>query len=279
MLKSDNLRIMKTILLLCSILAVAITSTAQVKERSIVISTNLGDIKCRLYNDTPLHRDKFLQEAAKEYYNGTLFYRVIKNFMIQGGSKGTKNAKPGQRIGYGDPDFTVSDEILPNHIHKKGALCAPRQPDAINPFKQSDISQFFIIQGKVYRPGELDTMELARNLPLQKEIQQRLMTPQISAQLQKLKEEKKVEEFRAIANPIKEQMEAEMRLHPERLKFTPEQRKAFTTIGGYPDLDGKYTIFGEVISGFEVIDKIANLKTDANNRPLIDVRLNVKVLK
>jgi len=277
MLKSDNLRIMKIILLLFSILMVAIPSTAQEKERLIFISTNMGDIKCRLYNDTPLHRDKFIQEATAGFYNGTLFYRVIRNFMIQGGSRDTKNAKPGQRIGYGDPAFTVSDEILPNHIHKKGALCAPRQPDEINPFKQSDISQFFIIQGKVYRPGELDTMELARNRPLQKEIQQRLMTPQVIEQLRKLKEEKKVEEFRKIANPIKEQMEAELRLHPERLKFTVEQRKAFTTIGGYPDLDGKYTIFGEVVSGFEVIDKIANLKTDANNRPLMDVRLNVVI--
>lgn len=268
---------MKLILLLFCVLMVTIPSAAQVKERLIVISTNLGDIKCKLYNDTPLHRDKFIQEAANGFYNGTLFYRVIKNFLIQGGSKDTKNAKPGQRIGYGDPAFTVPDEILPNHIHKKGALCAPRQPDEINPFKQSDISQFFIIQGKVYRSGELDTMELARNLPIQKEIQQRLMTPQVTAQLQKLKEEKKVEEFRAIANPIKEQMEAEMRLHPGRLKFTPEQRKAFTTIGGYPDLDGKYTIFGEVVSGFEVIDKIANLKTDTNNRPLMDVRLTVVI--
>lgn len=268
---------MKNLLILIYLLTSAATLTAQVKERMVVISTNMGDIKCKLYNDTPLHRDKFIQEAANGFYNGTLFYRVIKNFMIQGGSRDTKNAKPGQRIGYGDPAFTVADEIRPNHIHKKGALCAPRQPDEINPFKQSDISQFFIIQGKVYRSGELDTMEMAKNQPLQKEIQQRLMTPQIIAQLQKLKEEKKVAEFRAIANPIKEQMEAELRLHPERLKFTAEQRKAFTTVGGYPDLDGKYTIFGEVVSGFEVIDKIAALKTDANNRPLTDVRLKVVI--
>ncbi len=268
---------MKILILIAFLLALVASSSAQDKERVIVITTNLGDITCKLYNDTPLHRDKFLREAAAGFYNGTLFYRVIKNFMIQGGSKDTKNALPGQRIGYGDPEFTVADEIRPNHIHKRGALCAPRQPDEINPLMQSDISQFFIIHGKVYRPGELDTMELARNLPLQKEIQKRLMTPQIVAQLQKLKEEKKVEEFRAIANPIKEQMEVEMRIHPERLKFTPEQRKAFTTVGGYPELDGKYTIFGEVISGFEVIEKIAALKTDANNRPIKDVRLNIVI--
>lgn len=261
--------------LLFIFLCTTIHGSAQQREHIIIIATNLGEIKCKLYNDTPLHRDKFLQEATTGYYDGTLFYRVIKHFMIQGGSSDTKNAKPGQRIGYGDPDFTVSDEIIPIHIHKKGALCAPRQPDEINPFKQSDISQFFIIQGSVYRSGELDTMELAKNRPIHKEIQNRLMTPQVIEKLRQLKAEKKVEEFRAIADPIKAQIDTEMRLHPGRLKFTPQQREAYTTIGGYPELDGKYTIFGEVIGGFDVIDRIANLKTDSNNRPFQDVKIKI----
>lgn len=270
---------MRTFWLSILFLSFTAEAFAQGNERIILISTTMGDIKCKLYNDTPLHRDKFVTEAAKGFYDGTLFYRVIKDFMIQGGSRDSRNAAPGARIGYGDPAFTVNDEIRTNHIHKKGALCAPRQPDAINPFKQSDISQFFLIQGRVYRPGELDTLELARNLPIQKEIRARLMTPAVNAKLKQLREEKKTEEFRAIADPIKEQIEAELLLHPNHLKFTDEQRNAYTTVGGYPQLDGQYTIFGEVISGFEVIDKIAALKTDKNDRPLTDVKLTVKVLK
>jgi peptidyl-prolyl cis-trans isomerase B (cyclophilin B) len=255
-----------------------ITVKGQEKERVIIISTNMGDIKCRLYNDTPKHRDKFLREASKGHYNGTLFYRVIENFMIQGGSKDSRNAAAGKHIGYGDPAFTVNDEIRENHIHKKGALCAPRQPDEINPFKQSDISQFFIVQGRVYRSGELDTMEMAVNIPIKKRIRKKCMTAEVRAKLKQLKAEGKVKEFRALANPVKEQMEAEFLLDPGRLQFSEAQREAYTTVGGYPDLDGKYTIFGEVVEGLDVVDRIAAMKTDSNNRPLKDVVIKVRVL-
>ena len=235
-------------------------------------------MKLRLYDDTPKHRDAFIELANEEYYNGTLFYRVIQDFLIQGGSKSSKDAPPGKRIGYGDPDKTVDDEILSHYFHKKGALCAPRQPDEINPFKQSDISQFFIVKGRVHSEGELDTMEMAVNRPIRNAIVQKHMTSEIRATLKKLKEEKKVDEFREIADKVREDIEAEYNLHTETIKFSEEQRKAYTTVGGYPDLDGKYTIFGECISGFEVIDKIAALKTDANNRPLTDVKINVTIL-
>jgi len=270
----------KKIVFLLLLLFAVLEIHAQETEHIVVISTNFGDMKCKLYNDTPKHRDKFLQEAQKGYYNGTLFYRVIRNFLIQGGAADSRNAPPGKRIGYGNPAFTVDDEIRPNHIHKKGALCAPRQPDDVNPFKQSDISQFYIVEGRVFRPGELDTMELANNVPIRKEIIRQDLTPEIKAKLKKLKEEDKVEEFRAIADPIKAQIEADYNLNPHVLKFTEQQRKAYTTVGGYPELDGKYTVFGEVIDGFDVIDKIAALKTDKNDRPLTDVKIfNIKVIK
>ena len=116
---------------------VCLSSMAQ--SRIVEISTNLGTMKFRLYDDTPKHRDAFIELANEGYYDGTLFYRVIQDFLIQGGSKSSRNAPPGKRIGYGDPDKTVDDEILSNHFHKKGTLCAPRQPDEVNPFKQSDI--------------------------------------------------------------------------------------------------------------------------------------------
>lgn len=112
-----------------------------------LIETNLGNMKIKLYNDTPIHRDNFIRLAKAGHYDGTLFYRVIKNFMIQGGSSDSRNAIAGQFIGFGKP-MTIEAEIKPEHYHKKGALAAPRQPDRENFFKESDISQFYIVQGK-----------------------------------------------------------------------------------------------------------------------------------
>lgn len=247
--------------------------------RIIQISTNLGTMKFRLYDETPKHRDAFIQLAKEGYYDQTLFYRVVQDYLIQGGSRSSRNAAPGKRIGYGDPDKTVDDEILPQFFHKKGALCAPRQADHVNPFKQSDISQFFIIKGQVYTSGKLDTLEMAVNRPIQKKINAQYLTPEIKEKLAKLKAEKKVEEFRAIADEVKRQIETDFQLNPEKLVFSEEQRNIYTTIGGYPDLDGKYTIFGECISGLEIIDKIAALKKDENDRPFTDVKITVTILE
>ncbi|MGE0019119.1 MAG: peptidylprolyl isomerase [Draconibacterium sp.] len=266
----------KTTLIFCLSLVLVLNGFSQPK--TVEIATNLGTMKFRLYDDTPKHRDAFLQLARDKYYDGTLFYRVIENFLIQGGSKSSRDAAPGKRIGYGDPDKTVDDEILKNYFHKKGALCAPRQPDEINPFKQSDISQFYIIEGKVYSKGELDTMELAVNRPIRNKIVNQVMTPEVREELKKLKAEKKVTEFRELAQQVKDKIEAEYSLNPNVLVFSEQQRDAFTTVGGYPDLDGKFTIFGECISGFDVIDKIAALKTDKNDRPLTDVKITVRIL-
>jgi cyclophilin family peptidyl-prolyl cis-trans isomerase len=252
---------------------------ARAQSRIVEIPTNLGTMKFKLYDDTPKHRDAFIKLANEGYYDGTLFYRVIENFLIQGGSRSSRNAPPGKLIGYGDPEHTVDDEIIPGHIHKKGALCAPRQPDEVNPFKQSDISQFYVVKGQVFTPGALDTMEMAVNRPIRKKITGQVYTPDIQEKLKKLKAEKKVDEFREIAEQVKKDIEAAYQLHPDVLEFTDAQRKAYTTVGGYPDLDGKYTVFGECISGFDVIDKIVALKTDGNSRPLTDVKIDVNVIQ
>ncbi len=248
------------------------------QSKIVEISTTLGKMKFKLYDDTPKHRDAFIELAKEGYYDGTLFYRVIQDFLIQGGSKSSRGAAPGKRIGYGDPDKTVDDEILLNHFHKKGALCAPRQPDESNPFKQSDISQFYIVKGRIHTIGEIDTMELAVNRPIRNKIVANVMTPEVRDRLKQLKEEKKVAEFRELAQEIKDKIETDYRYSPGVLEFGEAQREAYTTVGGYPDLDGKFTIFGECISGFDVIDKIAALPTDKNNRPFTDVKITVTVL-
>ena len=261
------------------VLLAVVTMSGFSQTKMVEISTNLGSMKFKLYDDTPKHRDAFIQLAREGYYNGTLFYRVIQDFLIQGGSKSSRGAAPGKRIGYGDPDKTVDDEILPKYFHKKGALCAPRQPDEINPFKQSDISQFYVVKGRVHTMGEIDTMEIAVNRPIRNKIVQSIMTPEVREELKQLKEEKKVEEFRKLAQEVKDNIETEYNLNPGVIKFSEAQREAYTTVGGYPDLDGKFTIFGECISGFEVIDKIAALSTDKNNRPFTDVKITVTILK
>lgn len=270
---------MKVLLLTISLVFIQVFTAHSQVDHLVDVQTNMGTMRFQLYNDTPKHRDAFMQLAREGYYDGTLFYRVIQNFLIQGGSKSSRNAPPGKRIGYGSPDHTVDDEIIPQHIHKKGALCAPRQPDEENPFKQSDISQFYVVKGQVHSPGELDTLEMAVNIPIKKEITKEIYTPEIRAQLKQLREEKKVKEFREIADRVKSEIKARMDLDPRVLTFSEQQRKAYTTIGGYPELDGKYTVFGECISGFEVIDKIAALKTDSNNRPLTDVKITVKIIQ
>ena len=267
----------KVVLIVFAIIAFGFSGFSQ--EHIVEIKTNLGTMKFRLFNDTPKHRNAFIRLANEGYYDGTLFYRVIQDFLIQGGSKSSRNAPKGKRIGYGDPEHTVDDEILSNYHHKKGALCAPRQPDEVNPFKQSDISQFYIVKGQVFTNGALDTLEMAVNRPIKKEITKQVFTPDIRQQLKQLKEEKKVDEFRKIADRVKRDIQTQYKLHPDVLEFSDAQRESYTTVGGYPDLDGKYTIFGECISGFSVIDKIAALKTDSNNRPITDLKITVNVIQ
>lgn len=253
--------------------------SAYSQTHHVLISTNMGDMKFMLYDDTPKHRDAFLQQVREDKFDRTLFYRVLPGFIIQGGSRDSRNAPQGVFIGYGDPDKTVNDEILDHRICKKGALCAPRQPDEKNPFKRSDISQFFVIQGRKFSSGELDTMELVVNRPIRKKIINEVYTPEKRALLQSLKDEEKLDEARKLAGSIKDDIKVQYLLHDGKLEFTEAQREAYTTIGGSPEIENEYTVFGEIIEGMDIIDKIAALKTDKNDRPLTDVRMTIEVVK
>lgn len=257
----------------------SMTSQGQEKEHVVLIETNMGNLKAKLYNDTPLHRDNFIRLAKSGHYNGTLFYRVVKNFVVQGGSSDSRNAISGQAIGYGK-GVTIDAEIKPHHYHKKGALAAPRQPDRVNVFKESDIAQFYFVVGKKYSLEELDRIEKSINVPIMKAIQKKYYTPEKKAMLDTLRAQKKVPEFRAIAEKIKSDIAFEWANNTEKLYMDDEKRKAYTTIGGVHHLDKEYTVFGELIEGFDVLDKIAALSTDKQDRPFKDVRIiSVKIIE
>ena len=190
-------------------------------EQIAVIHTPFGDMTVKLYNQTPQHRDNFIKLAKAQIFDGTLFHRVIKNFMIQGGDPQSKNAQPGQMLGSGDLGYTVPAEFVPGLIHKKGALSAARLGDNVNPAKESSASQFYLVQGRVYTPQEINM------------------------------------------------------LRQRGINISPENEQIYTTVGGTPFLDGEYTVFGEIIDGLDIIDRIAGQATDPNDRPLEDIPMTV----
>ena len=218
---------MKKALTLC-LLLITFSSFAKRPNYYVRIKTAFGDCIIRLYNETPLHRDNFIKLTKKGHYNGTLFHRVIQNFMIQGGdpdSRDTAKNKPGMELGNGDVGYTVPAEFRDSLFHKRGVLAAARDD---LPSKASSGCQFYIVEGKRFTEEDLDKL-----------IQTRLKGRQIPA----------------------------------------SQRAIYKSVGGSPHLDQNYTVYGEVVSGIDMVDFIAAVKKDKNDRPLTDVAMTVSLLK
>lgn len=272
-MKNLSLKSLVTLALLIVLGAASHVAVAQSVKFEIV--TNYGTMRGFLYDGTPKHRDAFVELAQKGHYDGTLFYRVVKDFVIQGGSSDSRNARPGQHIGYGDGAVNIDSEFSKNYFHKYGALCAPRQPDKVNVFKTSDISQFYIVRGRVYSDDYLTKYEKSINVPIRKKLKQTFYAPH-KKELEQLKTTDKAA-YNKMLREIKEQIEMEYRISNYK-EFTPEQREAYTTKGGAPQLDGEYTVFGEITDGLDVMVKINNLAVDKNSRPLKDVKITVKIL-
>ena len=193
----------------------------------VEMQTSYGKIVLLLYDDTPLHRDNFIKLVNEGLYDGVLFHRVIEGFMIQGGDPDSKDAKPGKMLGEGDLGYTIPAEFRDNHINKRGALCAARQGDDVNPKKESSASQFYIVQGRTWNDDEMNMME------------------------------------RRFGK-----------------HYTAERRKIYAEEGGAPHLDGDYTVYGEVVEGMNVVDKIAAAQRDRFDRPLQDIKIiSAKVIK
>jgi len=247
------------------------------EDRAIVlIKTEFGDMKVVLYNETPKHRDNFLKLAHEGYYDGLLFHRVIKEFMIQGGDPDSRNAKQEQQLGNGGPAYTIDNEINPKLLHKKGALAAARMGDEVNPGKKSSGSQFYIVQGVVFPSDNLTALEAKGN----EKLVQSYMRKLAQANNDSLKFYRQSGNQIAFTSLIKRlQNEASAKVAKAPFKLTEQQKQVYTTLGGTPHLDGGYTVFGEVIEGLSVIDSIASRSTGSNDRPLRDVRMGIKVIK
>ena len=246
------------------------------KETIVQIETEFGNVKIKLYDETPLHRDNFIKLTKDGIYTDLLFHRVIQGFMIQGGDPDSKNAEPGKQLGNGDLGYTIPAEINPKFFHRRGVLAAARHGDDINPEKRSSASQFYILQGKVFRPEELDTMQIKMEESRKMSMLQAKIKS-VEPELNKLGAEGKQDELLARYNAAKEEVLAEVAKLPS-LKFTEEQRKAYTTVGGYPSLDNGYTVFGEVIEGMDVVDNIAKQPTDKFDRPQKDIKFKITIL-
>ncbi len=190
------------------------------KMTQVLLKTTFGDIVIALYDDTPRHKANFEKLVNDKFYDGVLFHRIIKGFMIQGGDPDSKTAKPGQRLGSGDVGYKIPAEFVTGRFHKRGAVAAAREGDQVNPQKASSGCQFYIVDGTVYDDNKMN------------------MIAQRTGKT-----------------------------------FTPEQMEAYTTIGGAPFLDGDYTVFGEVVKGMEVVDKIAEQKKDGADRPVEDIKI------
>lgn len=244
----------------------------------VALETTFGTIEIALYNETPQHRDNFVKLVNDGTYNGVLFHRVIKDFMIQTGDPTSKTAAVDALLGSGGPGYDLPAEIVfPKYFHKRGALAAARQGDETNPERKSSGSQFYIVTGRRYSEYQLNNM-LERFADQAKMRIFQTMARERGSEITALQAQGDTLALNNLQKELIAKTEEQYKLSP--VTFTPEQIAAYSTIGGTPHLDGQYTVFGEVVSGMDVVDKIQNVTTGQHDRPVDDVRIiSARVLK
>ena len=247
------------------------TTAPDTSSAMVDIKTSLGDIRILLYGETPKHRDNFIKLVESDFYNGTLFHRVINKFMIQAGDPDSKGAAPGKMLGAGGPGYQIDAEIVyPKYFHKRGALAAARQGDQVNPERKSSGSQFYIVTGDVINDSAIKQMEQHLNMQQQQQIFNQLVMKHRD-QIMVMQQNQDNAGLQALQQQLIKETEAEAAKNP--LKLTPEQIEAYTSVGGTPHLDNQYTVFGEIVSGMDVVAKIEKVKTDQADRPTEDVKI------
>jgi peptidyl-prolyl cis-trans isomerase B (cyclophilin B) len=257
------------------LLSSGLHSCAQKTDHVVTIKTEFGDMVAILYDETPLHKANFLKLAKTHYFDSLLFHRVIPEFMIQGGDPQSKNAQPGTRLGNGGPGYTVEAEIRPQFLHERGALSAARLGDRENPSRASSGSQFYIVQGKKYTESELrtDPEKLSNALPQFFQKPENKKYYDSIGTFYRSGDKKGYENYIMSLKPMIEQQ-----LGIKIDKEVPDEIvRVYSTEGGAPHLDGQYTVFGKVIKGMEVVDKISTLEKDRSDRPVHDVWMVVSV--
>ena len=238
------------------------------------IQTMLGDIVVRLFDETPLHRDNFVKLVKEGYYDGTLFHRVIKDFMVQGGDPDSKGAPAGKMLGMGGPGYTIEAEIKDSLFHKRGALAAARQGDQVNPERRSSGSQFYIVWGQVYSEGQL--RQFSKQLRMQR-VQNAFnaLAAEHRSEIMQMRKERN----RAGLQELQDRLVAEAEKCVGSVGLSDEQIQVYSTVGGTPHLDGQYTVFGEVEEGLDVVEMIQGTATGRGDRPVDDIEMRASVIE
>ncbi len=236
----------------------------------VKIHTSLGDITVLLFDDTPKHKESFLSMAKEGMYDSTTFHRVMSNFMIQGGDVASKSgfSNESKRL--------IPAEITTHHLHAKGALAAARQPDNVNPERKSS-TQFYIVHGRMYTEKEMHTDLTKLNYAAGQYLQSEANLP-LRDTLLLMQEQGRMNELQQIIIDLKEEIAAYTALNLDK-ESTPEQLAVYTTVGGYPSLDFEYTVFGQVVEGIEVVDKIAVVQTGVADKPVENIFMKMEIIE
>jgi len=248
-------------------------------KEAILISTAYGNMKVKLFNETPLHRDNFIRLVKQGFYDSLLFHRVINQFVIQGGDPDSKYADDTTSLGNAEVDYWIPAEFNRKIYHKKGMLGAARAGDDVTPDKESSGSQFYIVMGKTFDSAVLRKEEIRVNKYIVQKINNNVAFGGKSKELKKYYMRLTEDSLTYVSRQLSDPISIERYKKTPHFTFTPEQQKIYATLGGIPHLDMNYTIFGEVVEGLEVIDKIAAVKTDKNDRPKENVRMKISIIK
>lgn len=271
-MKFNKLLILAALIMVFSACGAGPKKSSDMEKRTQVkIETTMGGIIVELYNETPKHRDNFIKLAKEGVYDSTLFHRVIRQFMIQAGDPESKNAADTAQLGSGDVGYTIPAEFVPKFFHKKGALAAARMGDDVNPERESSGCQFYIVTGRKFRESQLLDMAGQKNNARMDTIFNQLARKHMK-EIYKLRKANDQDGLLELQDSLEAQAYA-LYKEEEPFMFTPEQLTAYSTIGGAPHLDGAYTVFGQVVSGMETVEKIEGTKTGKADRPVENVRI------
>lgn len=246
----------------------------------VLVRTSMGEITIELFDETPLHRDNFQKLVKDGFYDGLLFHRVINEFMIQGGDPDSKEAPANKHLGNGGPGYTLPAELeaSPRCFHRKGALAAARLGDTFNKEKASSGSQFYIVMGRKYTESEVGRMEQQNMIQFRRKFFKEL-SEEKQETIDSLKTTNNKVALQKLQKSLLAKADEKLAADPELYAMDIEQKLAYKEEGGTPHLDGKYTVFGQVIKGIEIVEAIGKVDTKSDDRPVEDIIMSMSFVK